>query len=137
VVIYVHRQIETTDQTQELNMKIALPTRDGNIDDHFGHCDHYTIITLDEDNKITNKEAMDSPDGCGCKSDLAPLLAGMGVKVMLAGNMGQGAVNILQSNEIKVVRGCSGPVDDVAAKYLAGEIQDQLITCNHHDCGNH
>lgn len=118
-------------------MKIALPTRDGQIDDHFGHCDHYTILTLDADNNIVSKEAMDSPEGCGCKSDIAPILSNLGVRVMLAGNMGQGAVNILQSNQIKVVRGCSGNIDEVAAKYLAGAIEDQLIVCNHHDCGNH
>nr|WP_321514256.1 NifB/NifX family molybdenum-iron cluster-binding protein [uncultured Pseudodesulfovibrio sp.] len=118
-------------------MKIALPTRDGNIDDHFGHCDHYTLMTLDADNNIVSKERLDSPEGCGCKSDIAPILASKGVKVMLAGNMGQGAVNILHANKIQVVRGCSGPIDEVAAKWLAGEIKDELIVCNHHDCGNH
>ena len=25
-------------------MKIAVPTRDGHIDDHFGHCAYYTIF---------------------------------------------------------------------------------------------
>jgi len=115
-------------------MKIALPTRDGNIDDHFGHCDHYTIMTLDNDRNIVKIEAMDSPEGCGCKSDIAPVLANLGVKVMLAGNMGQGAVNILTKAGIQVIRGCSGPVDAVAQKWLAGDIQDNLITCNHHDC---
>lgn len=115
-------------------MKIALPTRDGNIDDHFGHCDHYTIMTLDNERNIVKIEAMDSPEGCGCKSDIAPVLADLGVKVMLAGNMGQGAVNILTKAGIQVIRGCSGPIDDVAQKWLAGDIQDNLISCNHHDC---
>lgn len=118
-------------------MKIALPTRDGQIDDHFGHCDHYTIISLDDAKNITGKEAMDSPEGCGCKSDIAPVLANKGVKVMLAGNMGEGAVNILTKSGIQVIRGCSGPIDDVAAKYLSGELKDNMITCDHHDCGNH
>lgn len=118
-------------------MKIALPTRDGIIDDHFGHCDHYTIVSLDDDQNITGKEAMDSPEGCGCKSDIAPVLAKAGVKVMLAGNMGEGAVKILTTNGIKVVRGCSGPIDDVVAQYLAGDLKDNQIACDHHDCGNH
>jgi len=29
--------------------KIALPTRNGAVDDHFGHCECYTIFTLDAD----------------------------------------------------------------------------------------
>lgn len=115
-------------------MKLALPTRDGSIDDHFGHCDHYTIVTLDDQNNILQKEAMDSPEGCGCKSDIAPVLANMGVKVMLAGNMGQGAINILQSNKIKVIRGCKGPIDDVVDKWLKGELKDTLIECDQHNC---
>jgi len=118
-------------------MKIALPTRDGKIDDHFGHCDHYTIMTLDKDKNIIKKERMDSPEGCGCKSNIAPILADLGVRIMLAGNMGQGAVNVLANSKIQVVRGCSGDVDEVAAKWLSGEIKDQLIVCNHHDCDSH
>ena len=33
---------------------IAIPTRDGMIDDHFGHCAYYTVVTLDdmEDNEV-------------------------------------------------------------------------------------
>ena len=32
--------------------KIALPTRNGNIDDHFGHCAFYTIITVNDNNEV-------------------------------------------------------------------------------------
>ena len=34
-------------------MKIAVPTRDGRVDDHFGHCEYYTIFDI-IDGKITN-----------------------------------------------------------------------------------
>ena len=27
---------------------IAIPTRDGMVDDHFGHCAYYTVVTLDD-----------------------------------------------------------------------------------------
>lgn len=117
-------------------MIIALPTREGFIDDHFGHCDHYTLVTV-EDNRITFSERMDSPQGCGCKSDIAPILAERGVKVMLAGNMGQGALNILKNAGIEVVRGCSGPIEKVLEKWLSGELKDNQITCDHHDCDHH
>ena len=32
--------------------KIALPTRNGAVDDHFGHCECYTIFTLDADRRL-------------------------------------------------------------------------------------
>ena len=31
----------------EIMMKlIAIPTRDSMVDDHFGHCAYYTVVTL-------------------------------------------------------------------------------------------
>lgn len=117
-------------------MKIALPTRDGHIDDHFGHCDHYTIATI-EGRKLVSTEDLPSPQGCGCKSDIAPKLARMGVRVLLAGNMGDGALNVLTSNGIQVIRGCSGSIEDVLAAYLADTLKDNQIACNHHECAHH
>lgn len=58
-------------------MKICCPTKDGRIDDHFGHCAYYTIFTV-ENGQITAEETMASPEGCGCKSGIAPVLAEKG-----------------------------------------------------------
>ena len=44
---------------------IAIPTRDGMVDDHFGHCAYYTVVTLDEQNQVIKQERLDSPEGCG------------------------------------------------------------------------
>ncbi len=74
-------------------MKIALPSRQNNIDDHFGHCEYFTVYTVDTLKKeILDSEIVKSPEGCGCKSNIASILSDMGIKVMLAGNMGEGAV---------------------------------------------
>lgn len=121
-------------------MKIAVPTRENRVDDHFGHCDHYTIYTV-ENEKIVNTEELPSPQGCGCKSGIAADLQNMGVEVMLAGSMGDGAKNKLAAHNIKVVRGCSGAVQDVVEGYLAGAITDSGNGCASHDgeheCGGH
>ncbi|MDD2495237.1 MAG: NifB/NifX family molybdenum-iron cluster-binding protein [Tissierellia bacterium] len=114
-------------------MKVALPTRNGNIDAHFGHCEYYTVLTVDDVNKeILNCETVESPQGCGCKSNIAQVLAKMGVDLMLAGNMGDGAVNVLHNSGIKVVRGCSGDVNSVALDYLNGKISDSGDSCHAH-----
>ena len=117
-------------------MKIAVPTRDGVVDDHFGHCAYYTIFDI-IDGKVAGMSRLASPEGCGCKSGIAPVLKQMGVAVMLAGNMGEGAKNVLQSQDIKVIRGCSGDIDELVKNYIAGNIVDNGEICNHHDCGNH
>ncbi len=121
-------------------MKIAIPTRDGHVDDHFGHCAYYTIYTV-EDGKVISSERLDSPEGCGCKSGIAADLHNMGVEVMLAGNMGPGAKNKLEANSIRVIRGCQGDPQTVVADFLAGRISDSGVGCashdEHHECGNH
>ncbi|MDP2844088.1 MAG: NifB/NifX family molybdenum-iron cluster-binding protein, partial [Acetobacterium sp.] len=102
-------------------MKIALPTRENLIDSHFGHCEYYTVFTIDTSSKeILNQEIIASPAGCGCKSNIATTLKEMGVKLLLAGNMGEGAVNVLSKSGIEVVRGCTGNVKEVALSWLAG-----------------
>lgn len=117
-------------------MKIAVPTRGGVVDNHFGHCDHYTIFTVN-DGEVKMKEILPSPQGCGCKSGIVLVLRQKGVQVMLAGNIGEGAKNVLESNEIKVIRGCSGDIDKLVSDYLSGNVVDNGEICNHHDCGNH
>lgn len=121
-------------------MKIAVPTRNGQVDDHFGHCDHYTIFTIDN-GQLSSVEELASPQGCGCKSGIAADLQKMGIGFMLAGNMGEGAKNKLEAHAIKVVRGCSGPIDTLIQDFLEGKISDSGQGCaghqGEHQCGNH
>ncbi|CAH2213758.1 NifB/NifX family molybdenum-iron cluster-binding protein [Tepidibacter aestuarii] len=118
-------------------MKIALPSRKNLIDDHFGHCEYFTIFTVDKDNKeIISQETISSPEGCGCKSNIAQTLSDVGVSVMLAGNMGDGAVRVLNNAGIEVIRGCSGDLKTVALKWLEGAILDSGDSCHAHECHN-
>mgnify|MGYP001198313006 FL=1 len=118
-------------------MKIAVPARDGHVDDHFGHCAAYEIFEIDDNRRIVSTDSLPAPGGCGCKSGIAVVLRNMGVGVMLAGNMGQGAVGKLAENGIEVIRGCSGKTADVVARYLAGGLTDNARVCDHHDCHHH
>lgn len=113
-------------------MKIALPSYQNQIDEHFGHCEYFTVYTVDGQNKIVAEEIIGSPAGCGCKSNIVQTLAEKGVKLMLAGNMGQGAVNVLNSHGIDVLRGCSGNVKTVTESWLAGNLVDSGISCAQH-----
>ena len=116
-------------------MKIALPSAKDVVDGHFGHCESFTVFTVDENKRIVNEERITPPPGCGCKSNIVEQLSAMGVSVMLAGNMGQGAVNVLQGHGISVVRGCQGPLKRVVEAWLAGQIADSGQGCTAH--GDH
>ena len=114
-------------------MKIAVPTKqDNQIDDHFGHCEFYTIFHISDNNEIMAETILNSPQGCGCKSNIAYDLSELGVEIMLAGGIGDGAVNKLASQNIQVVRNCKGDVHQLVEDYLSGKIQDGGSNCNSH-----
>ena len=116
--------------------KIAIPTRDGQVDEHFGHCGYFTVLTVGDDNTVTAEETFEPPAQCGCRSNLVETLVGMGVGALIAGNMGQGAAGKLRRAGLTVVRGAAGPVREAAAAYLAGTLtdKDELCQAHGHDC---
>ncbi len=120
--------------------KIALPvTKNGQINDHFGHCEFYKIYTVSESNEIIDEETIESGQGCGCKSNIAITLAKAEVSIMLAGGIGEGAINVLNSAGIKVIRGCSGNSLEVVKQYIEGKIADSGSSCHSHEhqCNSH
>ena len=117
-------------------MKVAVPTRIDLVDDHSGNCQVFSVFTIDENNTMDGMELVPSPEGCGCKSDIASVLKEKGVSVMLAGNMGAGALNVLANQGITVYRGCSGNVVKLVQDFLAGNITDSGEGCNHHEDGH-
>jgi len=118
-------------------MKIAVPlTENKQIDDHFGHCEYYGVYTVSDSKEITDMQILPSPQGCGCKSNIAMDLAGDGVTVMLAGGMGEGAVNVLSNFGIKVIRGCSGDATEVVKMFISGNLTDSGVSCMQHEHHN-
>lgn len=114
-------------------MKIAVPvTRQNQVDEHFGQCEFYNVFTVNDEGKIIETNIIPSVQGCGCKSNIASVLAADGVTVMLAGGIGGGAINVLNNSGIDVVRGCSGDASEVINQYVSGLVTDSGESCNHH-----
>lgn len=49
--------------TDKKMKKIAIPTANNIVDNHFGHCEFYTILTIDDENKIISSESIRFPAG--------------------------------------------------------------------------
>jgi len=115
-------------------MKIAVPvTKENQIDSHFGHCESYGVFTISDKNEIAEIKSVESPQGCGCKSDIASVLASDGVSVMLAGGIGGGAISVLNNSGIEVIRGCSGDATEVVKLYISGKVEDSGSSCHQHE----
>ncbi len=118
-------------------MKIAVPVTSTNqVDGHFGHCEFYSIYNISTDGKITEINTIPSVQGCGCKSNIAGVLAADGVTIMLAGGIGGGAINVLNNAGIDVIRGCEGDAQEVVKSYISGSISDSGESCHQH-AGHH
>jgi len=116
----------------ERPMKVAVPAREGLVDAHFGHCEHFMVYSLDADKRVSSEERLDSQEGCGCKSSIVGVLARMGVTHMVAGNMGEGAVRVLQAHGISVTRGASGDAREAVEHFVAGTLVDSGEACAGH-----
>lgn len=115
-------------------MKVAIPLKANNqVDDHFGHCAFYSVFSVSEKGDVNEENIIEATQGCGCKSNIASVLADQGVKVMLAGGIGAGAINVLNNAGIEVIRGCSGDVTTLVKQYAAGIIADSGVSCSSHD----
>jgi len=123
------------DEKGERIMKIAVPSRDGLVDEHFGHCKEFLIFSV-EGKSLIPQQTTPSPEACGCKSGIAAELARAGVSHLIAGNMGEGAVRVLSANGITVVRGASGDAKAAAQAFVDGTLADSGTGCAGHGEGH-
>ncbi len=120
----------------EKAMRIAVPSKGGMVDEHFGHCEEFMIFDI-ADAKVAGESVLPSGQGCGCKSGIAAELARAGVTHLVAGNMGEGAVRVLEANGIQVVRGASGRARAAAEAFAAGALADSGAGCAGHGPAGH
>jgi len=111
-------------------MKIAVSASgdslDSNVDPRFGRCAYFIIVEIEEQeikgHEVVNNEAVQAMRGAGVQA--AQTVANKGAKVVLTGNIGPNAYNILSQTGIKIITGVSGKVKEAVEKYLKGELKE-------------
>jgi predicted Fe-Mo cluster-binding NifX family protein len=86
-------------------MKIAVPVTNNTLCLHFGHCEKFVIVTVDDSTKtITGKKEVIPPPH---EPGLLPkwLHGEHGVTVIIAGGMGSHAQQLFQEYNIAVITG--------------------------------
>jgi ATP-binding protein involved in chromosome partitioning len=112
-------------------MRYAIPVSSGVVSQHFGHCEHFALIDVDEQNKkILRKDLVVSP---GHQPGLLPeWLADQGVSFVIAGGMGSRAQNLFQQNRIGVIVGTTESDPERAVlSYLNGQLAVGDNICDH------
>ena len=103
----------------------------GKVATHFGHCEQFALIDVDEArNAIVGMEIVDSP---GHQPGLLPVwLAGEGISVVIAGGMGSRAQELFRQNRIKVIINILGSDPErVVLDYIGGTLEVGDDVCDH------
>ena len=121
---------DCVDNTKEnATMRIAIPTTQGKLCMHFGHCDQFALVSV-EDQSITGTEMLTPPPH---EPGVLPVwLHEQGANVIISGGMGHRAQDLFVQNGIEVIVGApSEAPEDVVKAYLAGTLKTGANTCDH------
>jgi len=107
-------------------MKIALSSTGMNlqaqIDPRFGRASYFVIV----DGDTMAFEAVPNPHaqaGGGAGIQAAQLVVDQGVEVVITGNCGPNAFQVLQAAGIQVLTGLSGSIRDAVSQFKSGRFQ--------------
>ena len=110
-------------------MKFAIPLAEGKLTAHFGHCQEFALVEI-EDNQIKNKETLVPPPHE--PGVLPKWLHDLGANVIIAGGMGGRALDLFAQNDIKVIVGASALApEELVKQYLDNTLQTSGNVCDH------
>jgi len=107
-------------------MRVAIsatgPTLDAEVDPRFGRCPYFVIVDPDtmQFEGVENSSAMQA-GGAGIST--GQMIASKGVQVVLTGNCGPNAYQVLSAASIQVITGVSGKIQDAIQAYKSGQFQ--------------
>ncbi|NQT50762.1 P-loop NTPase [bacterium] len=118
-----------TRKAQERAMKIAIPTVDGRLCPHFGHCQSFAIVTVN-DGTIEGTQMLEPPPH---EPGVLPRwLSEQGANVIIAGGMGNRAQALFQQFDIEVVVGAPPEEPEtVVQAWLDGTLEAGTNLCDH------
>lgn len=110
-------------------MKFAIPLAEGRLTAHFGHCQEFALVEV-QDKQIQNKQILVPPPH---EPGVLPRwLNDQGASVIIAGGMGQRAVNLFEEMGIHVVVGApSLEPEELVSAYLENRLVTGQNVCDH------
>lgn len=108
-------------------MKICISSTgkdlNAEVDQRFGRCQYFLIIDSDTmDMKTLSNEATLSTGGAGIQA--AQIVTKEKVDIVLTGNIGPNAFQILQAAGITVFTGAEGTIREVLENYKKGNLKE-------------
>jgi predicted Fe-Mo cluster-binding NifX family protein len=112
-------------------VKIAIPLAEGRLAMHFGHCERFALVDVDEGaQQLRGTTILEAPPH---EPGLLPRwLHEQGADVIIAGGMGQRAQMLFAERGIRVVYGVASDTPETIVKaFLDGTIASGENPCDH------
>ncbi len=107
----------------------AVPTIDGKLCAHFGHCEKFAVLEVVKNNVVS--EIFLNPP-VHQPGTYPKFLADAGVSTIIAGGMGQKALDIFAQNNIEVFMGVGSDEPKIlVADYLNNKLETSDNLCDH------
>jgi predicted Fe-Mo cluster-binding NifX family protein len=116
-------------------MKIAVATMQGEVSQHFGHCEKFMIYETNGSQILSVQEVANPTQHS--HGQLPTMLMQHGVNVVIAGGIGAGAKQLLQNANIALYSGVCGNAVEAVYMYLSGKLVDANTDCGHHHGDDH
>jgi Mrp family chromosome partitioning ATPase/predicted Fe-Mo cluster-binding NifX family protein len=112
-------------------MRIAIPITNGKLSAHFGHCEEFALVDVNEQtSEIANVTTLQPPPHE--PGVLPKWLSEQKAKVIIAGGMGQRAQMLFAQNNIKVIVGASDQsAEELASAYAKNTLETGDNVCDH------
>ncbi len=110
-------------------MRYAIACEGQQVAMHFGRCEYYEIVDLDNE-QVIRRESLLSP-GHGEPGELPRLMQEHGVDCVVCGGAGPRAQNLFRELGIEFVLGANGTLEEVIAALAAGELKSGEDGCFH------
>jgi predicted Fe-Mo cluster-binding NifX family protein len=114
-------------------MKICVSAVQGSltapVDPRFGRCAYLVIVDADT---MAFEALLNVGAGAmhGAGVQTAQMVANRGVDIVITGNIGPNAYQVLSTAGIKIITGATGTVREVVERYKSGQLQEDARTPN-------
>ena len=120
-----------TDSKEKTGMKIAIPVAGGKLATHFGHCEQFAVVEVDQTSKTVSETAHITPPRHE-PGVLPRWLHEQGVDLVIAGGMGSRAQGLFNEAGIQLVVGAPADTpENIVTAYLGGSLEAGQNVCDH------
>jgi len=107
----------------------AIPLENGRLCSHFGHCEQFAVINVENNTIVDEKLITPPPHEPGL---LPGWLAERGVTDVIAGGMGQRAISLFEAQHIRVNVGAQPKApEELVADWLKNSLVTGNNACDH------